>query len=123
MKSDQPMKSSTHGPWLSQVGTVASSISSFHLIVAPLFRPYFALCTLLQFYFLLRWAFFNHSFRKMKKPINSIATSSKTHFEESEEEEEIESSSEGEKADDTIDSDEVGIFTVGIFKMSYVFMQ
>ncbi|XP_022719956.1 ribosomal RNA processing protein 36 homolog [Durio zibethinus] len=46
----------------------------------------------------------------MKKPISSIATSSKTHFEESEEEEgeggEIESSSEEEKSDDTIDSDE-----------------
>ena len=44
----------------------------------------------------------------MKKPINSIATSSKTHFEESEEE--AISSSEEEKYDDTIDSDEVGIF-------------
>ncbi|KAB2055238.1 hypothetical protein ES319_A11G022600v1 [Gossypium barbadense] len=42
----------------------------------------------------------------MKEPFNSIATSSKTHFEESEEEEEIESSSEEEKSDDTIDSDE-----------------
>ncbi|XWS61829.1 hypothetical protein CRYUN_Cryun07bG0158800 [Craigia yunnanensis] len=43
----------------------------------------------------------------MKKPLNSIATSSKTHFEESEEEEEeIGSSSEEEKSDDTIDTDE-----------------
>ena len=44
----------------------------------------------------------------MKKPINLIATSSKTHFEESKEE--AISSSEEEKSDDTIDSDEVGIF-------------
>ncbi|OMO80223.1 Ribosomal protein S7e [Corchorus capsularis] len=43
----------------------------------------------------------------MKKPNNSIATSSKIHFEDSEEEEEdIESSSEDEKSDDSIDSDE-----------------
>ncbi|XVF13199.1 hypothetical protein REPUB_Repub08aG0187600 [Reevesia pubescens] len=44
----------------------------------------------------------------MKKPINSIATSSKTRFEESEEEEEeeLESSFEEEKSDDAIDSDE-----------------
>ncbi|KAK8503820.1 hypothetical protein V6N12_018994 [Hibiscus sabdariffa] len=49
--------------------------------------------------------------RKMRKPFNSIATSSKTHFEDSEEEEEeeeeVESSSEEEKSDDSIDSDEV----------------
>ncbi|KAK8703283.1 hypothetical protein V6N13_021605 [Hibiscus sabdariffa] len=47
----------------------------------------------------------------MRKPFNSIATSSKTHFEDSEEEEEeeeeVESSSEEEKSDDSIDSDEV----------------
>ncbi|KAE8722195.1 putative Transcriptional corepressor SEUSS [Hibiscus syriacus] len=41
----------------------------------------------------------------MKKPFNSIATSSKTHFEESEEEE-MESSSDEEKSNDSIDSDE-----------------
>ncbi|KAK8503809.1 hypothetical protein V6N13_021594 [Hibiscus sabdariffa] len=47
----------------------------------------------------------------MRKPFDSIATSSKTHFEDSEEEEggegeEVESSSEEEKSDDSIDSDE-----------------
>ncbi|EOY24629.1 Uncharacterized protein TCM_016182 [Theobroma cacao] len=41
----------------------------------------------------------------MKKPINSIATSSKTYFEKRGEEEEIESSEE-EESDDYIDSDE-----------------
>ncbi|KAE8727013.1 putative Transcriptional corepressor SEUSS [Hibiscus syriacus] len=40
----------------------------------------------------------------MKKPFKSVATSSKTHFEESEEE--MESSSEEEKSDDSIDSEE-----------------
>ncbi|KAK9039934.1 hypothetical protein V6N11_015116 [Hibiscus sabdariffa] len=42
----------------------------------------------------------------MKRPFNSIATSSKTHFEESEEDEEMESSSQEEESDDSIDSDE-----------------
>lgn len=56
----------------------------------------------------------------MKKPFNSIATSRKTHFEESEEEE-IESSSEEEKSDDTIDSDEVGIFHYSLNCTSFNF--
>ena len=55
----------------------------------------------------------------MKKPINSIASSSKTHFEESEEE--IESSSEEENSDDTIDSDEVGIFYNSLKLFSPIF--
>ncbi|OMO87824.1 hypothetical protein CCACVL1_08743 [Corchorus capsularis] len=45
--------------------------------------------------------------KKMKTPNNSIATSSKIHYEDSEEEEEdMESSSKDEKFDESIDSDE-----------------